>query len=125
MLGSDGNLPRFLALLSLSSSLFIQTRRKFPIFYILFFVIPTQPVVRLEVDPKMTSSPVLVVAIGAATYVFLSALLRFTQDPMEPPAIETSVPFISPLFGMLSGMQSYVVKMRSVIQRYGLTSTVT
>ena len=72
----------------------------------------------------MTSSLVLVVVIGVATYVFLSALLRFTQDPMEPPAIETSIPFISPLLGMLSGMQSYVVKMRSVIQRYGLTLTV-
>lgn len=63
----------------------------------------------------MTSSLVLVVAIGAATYVFLFALLSFTQDPMEPPAIETSVPFINPLLGLLSGMQSYAVKMRSVI----------
>lgn len=67
----------------------------------------------------MTSSLVLIVAIGIATYVFLAALLRFTQDPMEPPVIETSAPFINPLLCLLSGMQSYAVKMRSVIQRCG------
>lgn len=64
----------------------------------------------------MTSSLVLVVGIIAATYVFLSALLHFTQDSKEPSAIETSIPFMSPLLGLLPGMQKYFVKLRSVIQ---------
>jgi len=60
----------------------------------------------------MTSSLVLVVGIMAATYVFLSALLHFTQDSKEPSAIETSIPFMSPLLGFLPGMQKYFMKLR-------------
>lgn len=60
----------------------------------------------------MTSALALVVGIVAATYAFLSALLRFTQDSKEPPAIETLIPFISPLHGFLSGMPKYCVKLR-------------
>ncbi|KAI1124447.1 hypothetical protein F5Y10DRAFT_285087 [Nemania abortiva] len=34
------------------------------------------------------------------TYIFLQALLRFTQDWQEPPAMATTIPFISPILGM-------------------------
>jgi hypothetical protein len=62
----------------------------------------------------MASTLALVLGFVAAAYVFLSALLRFTQDSKEPPAIETSIPFISPLLGLISGMQKFTVNLRSV-----------
>lgn len=62
----------------------------------------------------MTSPFALFVGSLAAAYVFLSALLHFTQDAREPPASETSIPFISPLLGYISGMQNFCVKQRSV-----------
>lgn len=47
------------------------------------------------------------------TYAFLFALLRLTQDPKEPPAIATTIPFISPIVGVLSsGMQKFAVRLR-------------
>lgn len=36
----------------------------------------------------------------AATYVFLRALLSFTQLENEPPAVSSSIPFIGPVLGM-------------------------
>ncbi|KAI1173339.1 cytochrome P450 [Nemania sp. FL0916] len=41
-------------------------------------------------------------AIGAviASYIFLQALLRLTQDSNEPPVMATAIPFISPILGM-------------------------
>ncbi|TVY80889.1 Cholesterol 7-alpha-monooxygenase [Lachnellula suecica] len=65
----------------------------------------------------MTSTLALLIGSVAAAYVLLSALLHFTQDSDEPPAIETSIPFISPLMGLVLGMQRYTVKLRD---RYGL-----
>jgi hypothetical protein len=62
----------------------------------------------------MPSMLTLVLGSVAATYVFLSALLRLTQDSKEPPAIETSIPFLSPLHGVILGMQKFTVKLRSV-----------
>lgn len=62
----------------------------------------------------MPSTITLVLGFVAATYVFLSACLRLTQDPKEPPAIETSIPFLSPLYGVILGMQKFTVKLRSV-----------
>ncbi|KAK3938664.1 cytochrome P450 [Diplogelasinospora grovesii] len=38
----------------------------------------------------------------SASYAFLRALLRLTQDGREPPTVATTVPFISPLIGMLA-----------------------
>lgn len=52
----------------------------------------------------------------AAAYVFLSALLHFTQDAKEPPAVETTIPFVSPLLGLIPGKQKFFVKQRLVIQ---------
>lgn len=60
----------------------------------------------------MTSTLALVLGSVAATYLFLFALLRFTQDWKEPPAIETSIPFISPLLGFVPGMPKFLVKLR-------------
>ncbi|APA07187.1 hypothetical protein sscle_02g019570 [Sclerotinia sclerotiorum 1980 UF-70] len=59
----------------------------------------------------------LVLGSLAATYVFFLALLRFTQASKEPPAIETTIPFITPLLGSIPGMQKYAVKLRD---KYGL-----
>ncbi|KAI0489979.1 cytochrome P450 [Xylaria cf. heliscus] len=44
----------------------------------------------------------IVTAFGGiiTTYVFLQALLRFTQDSQEPPVMATTIPFISPILGM-------------------------
>jgi hypothetical protein len=62
----------------------------------------------------MTSTLALVLGSVTAAYVFFSALLRVTQDSKEPPAIETSIPFISPLLGLILGMQTFTVNLRSV-----------
>jgi hypothetical protein len=56
------------------------------------------------------STPVLVLCFLAATYVFFSFLLRLTQDAKEPPALGTSIPFVSPILGMVFGMQEFTVK---------------
>ncbi|KAH9895539.1 cytochrome P450 [Xylariomycetidae sp. FL2044] len=65
----------------------------------------------------MTSLLVLTISGATATYVFLFALLRLTQSPREPPAVATSIPFISPLIGLVSGMQKFTLKLRD---KYGL-----
>ncbi|KAJ8070583.1 hypothetical protein OCU04_000956 [Sclerotinia nivalis] len=75
--------------------------------------------IRVEpfLDINMTSMFALVLGSLAASYVFLLALLRLTQDSKEPPAIENSIPFLTPLLGSISGMQKYAVKLRD---KYGL-----
>lgn len=40
------------------------------------------------------------VAVGV-TYAFLWALLHFTQDAREPAPMLTTIPFISPILGMV------------------------
>lgn len=47
---------------------------------------------------------ILPVAVGvaAATYVFLVALLRFTQDEKEPTSISDTIPFVTPIINMAS-----------------------
>lgn len=42
-----------------------------------------------------------VISSLVATYVFLQALLRLTQDAKEPELVSTSIPFLSPVFGMI------------------------
>lgn len=63
----------------------------------------------------MTSTLALVLGSVGAAYVSLSALLHFTQDSKEPPAIETTIPFSSPLLGLIPGMQRFFVKLRSAL----------
>ncbi|KAI1358214.1 cytochrome P450 [Xylaria arbuscula] len=54
------------------------------------------------------------VAFGsiASLYLFLRILLSLTQDVQEPPAIETSLPFLGPLINLLRGKSQYYVALR-------------
>lgn len=47
-------------------------------------------------------------AVFATTYLFLRALLSFTQDASEPHALATSIPFISPLIKMAKQSEFYI-----------------
>lgn len=40
-------------------------------------------------------------------HLFFYALLRFTHDSKEPPAVETLIPFISPLISLGRGGYRY------------------
>ncbi|KAI8943898.1 cytochrome P450 [Xylaria longipes] len=65
----------------------------------------------------MSSTLGIVLGSVAAAYAFLFALLHFTQDSREPPVVGVTIPFISPLFGFISGMQKFSIKLRD---KYGL-----
>ncbi|KAK4206355.1 putative 25-hydroxycholesterol 7-alpha-hydroxylase [Rhypophila decipiens] len=60
------------------------------------------------------SHPILVVAAGTAvaTYMLLSSLLRLTQDPKEPPLVLSTLPFLSPILGMVKWSMDFYVHMR-------------
>lgn len=60
------------------------------------------------------SSSAVTTAVGviAATYIFLQALLRLTQDSREPPAVLKTVPFISPILGMGKWSKDFYSHMR-------------
>lgn len=47
-----------------------------------------------------------------ATYAFLRALLRLTQDEREPQTLATSLPFVSPLLGLGTQKTKFFVKLR-------------
>jgi hypothetical protein len=64
----------------------------------------------------MASTLLLILGCVVAVYVFLLALLNLTQSSEEPPVIETSIPFITPLRGLLPGMQKYFVDLRLVTE---------
>lgn len=63
----------------------------------------------------MPSTLIVILGSVAATYVFFAALLHLTQDSKEPPAIETSIPFLGPLYGFILGMQKFTVNLRLVM----------
>lgn len=42
-----------------------------------------------------------------ATYLFLRALLQWTQDPREPLPVDNTVPFIGPLISMARRGSNY------------------
>ena len=69
---------------------------------------------QFDTEPA-TMMSALLWALGSlsTTYLFLSALLHLTQDPKEPLMLGTSIPFITPVLGMISGMQKFTVKLRS------------
>ncbi|KAI0145447.1 cytochrome P450 [Xylariaceae sp. FL1272] len=48
-----------------------------------------------------------VIGVVFSTYVLLYALLRSTQDASEPPAMATTIPFVSPILGMKKRNSSY------------------
>ncbi len=54
---------------------------------------------------------IALVGVGAA-YILLRALLHFTHDAREPRAVATSIPFISPLIGMLLFKVKFYVRLR-------------
>jgi hypothetical protein len=60
------------------------------------------------------SNSVVVAALGgvAASYVFLWALLHLTQDNKEPPVVSSSIPFISPILGMIRWSMDFYPHMR-------------
>ncbi|KAK3329237.1 cytochrome P450 [Apodospora peruviana] len=60
------------------------------------------------------SHPTLVAAVGTivATYAFLWTLLRLTQDAKEPPLVLTTIPFLSPIMGMVKWSMDFYVHMR-------------
>ena len=60
----------------------------------------------------MPSNITLSVVGILATYVFLYALALFTEDRREPKAVAGTIPFISPLIGMLTEKGGYYVWMR-------------
>lgn len=45
-------------------------------------------------------------------YVFLRLLLHATQDPNEPPTIETAIPFLAPVIGMVREKSRYYPRLR-------------
>ncbi|KXX74860.1 Cholesterol 7-alpha-monooxygenase [Madurella mycetomatis] len=47
-----------------------------------------------------------------AVYIFLRALLSFTQDPREPQTIENGIPFLSPILAMMSKKAKFYSEMR-------------
>jgi hypothetical protein len=56
----------------------------------------------------MPSNVILLASGFAATYVFLRCLLALTQDAKEPPALETAIPFLSPVIGMRKKAKFYI-----------------
>lgn len=61
----------------------------------------------------MTSTVAIVAgAIAAFAYLFLRLLITWTQDVREPPAIETGLPFIGPLVGMIREKSRLHVRLR-------------
>lgn len=71
----------------------------------------------LTIQPLQTmtiATPSLVAGGIICTYVFLRVLLHFTQDAREPPAIESGIPFISPIIGMIRQKSGYYIRLRSV-----------
>jgi len=51
----------------------------------------------------------------AASYVFVWALLWFTQDAREPPIVENAVPFLSPIITMVRKWTDVHEYLRSVV----------
>ncbi|KAF2267292.1 cytochrome P450 [Lojkania enalia] len=56
----------------------------------------------------MTSGVLAAFSSLAVTYVFLRFLLTYIHDAKEPPALETQIPFISPIIGMRKKMKFYM-----------------
>ena len=65
---------------------------------------------------EATVSGVVVVAAAAAMVLYLSLhlVLNITQDKREPPAIATSIPFLSPILGMSCKKSKFYIELRQV-----------
>ncbi|OAG00101.1 cytochrome P450 [Paraphaeosphaeria sporulosa] len=64
--------------------------------------------------PSISASIAVIGAAVAVVYIALQWQLRATQDPREPPAIETSIPYITPAIGL--SKHTYFADLR---KRYG------
>lgn len=63
------------------------------------------------------SSTLIAGLVGlAATYVFIRALLHFTQVANEPPAVSTSLPFIGPIIAMARQKSRFHTHVRDKIR---------
>jgi hypothetical protein len=67
--------------------------------------------------PSITSAMaidygVVVVGACAAIYASLRLLLHYTQDPREPRPLETLIPFVSPVIGMMRKKTNFYVLLR-------------
>lgn len=51
----------------------------------------------------MPSTVVLALVAAIGLYMLLYGILRITQDKREPPAICTTIPFLSPMLEMARG----------------------
>lgn len=61
---------------------------------------------------------VLVAAVAAKIfYLSLHLILQITQDKREPPAIATSIPFLSPILGMSRKKSKFYIELRQVARR--------
>jgi hypothetical protein len=60
----------------------------------------------------MPSSYSIVAGVAVAAYAFLQCLLKYTQDAREPPALATSIPFISPIIGMMRKKTKFYIQLR-------------
>lgn len=76
------------------------------------------PIVRPPALPRvfqeMPSIIISSVAGAAAFYVFLLVLAYYKHDPKEPKAIVGTIPFFSPLIGMLTQKGHYYIRLRFV-----------
>ncbi|KAM7218873.1 Cytochrome P450 [Rhypophila decipiens] len=54
-----------------------------------------------------------IAVVFAAAWLFLHALLRVTQDPREPPALSTTIPFLGPVIGMIREGPRFHLRMRN------------
>jgi len=66
----------------------------------------------------MPSLIVLSLVGAGATYAFLWALAYLNQDPREPQPIAGSIPFLSPLVGLMMEKESFYMRMRQAISSY-------
>jgi hypothetical protein len=56
----------------------------------------------------------VVVAVATIFYLSLHLILQITQENREPPAIATSIPFLSPILGMSRKKSRFYVELRQV-----------
>ncbi|KAK2612672.1 hypothetical protein QQS21_001289 [Conoideocrella luteorostrata] len=59
-----------------------------------------------------TATVTIALSTIIACYVFFFALLHLTQDKSEPPVVSRSIPFVSPLLGMVRWGMDYYSHMR-------------
>lgn len=50
---------------------------------------------------------IVLVALAAAAYTLLQLVLDLTQDAREPPVAKRSIPFVSPIIGMIKHKTFY------------------